>query len=582
MSDIVQLQDAEATFAEERANADMVPPEEEFEAGSAEKQPREKIAAGWRVLAVFGALVGVLGLVLGYLGRLIPSIAFVPDLETGKWHGSYLGNYVFILTDLFKGGAQTFKDCLNVKNIIDSFKVLGLGGVYSASLYWLHYVLLLAIAASFATAIAALALKKAKAAKRCAYASVALPLFAYGALYLVRMACPIYSTDLAAKQILSFFDITSLLTLVMLAGLLILAGLASKKWYGFLNAALLFFFALAAVGFFFPATTNGYGNIRLIHIIAYSSQVSKAEDVGFLLRLAVILTGLLTLANLAVSAVRLCSDRFYLLDLVRAALQVLLSVALALVLVFFPAGGVKAPAWDAVLTLPALLLIAAGIAACFVALVAVIAAAVRKKKTARAEKTSGSWLGEEQVREEPEEEPEEEQQELPRAEEQEEPAEEQEEQAEEPAPEPAVEPQEAMSEFERSMEALAHGVPPTPAPPASSYEAAQPPFEPYGAQPYRQQPYVPVPAGYQSSAAYGLDAQYTYDPFISGLTPQEKNEFGDLFIAGKYGQIGLPHYVIGGNNKEFFTKVFIYLGRYRNNISAGLLNKLYDFVSKNS
>ena len=73
----------------------------------------------------------------------------------------------------------------------------------------------------------------------------------------------------------------------------------------------------------------------------------------------------------------------------------------------------------------------------------------------------------------------------------------------------------------------------------------------------------------------------TYDPFISSLTNREKNEFGDVFIANKYGALSyLPVYVVGGDNSEFFRKVFIYLGRYRKNISSSLLDKMYQQINQ--
>lgn len=139
-------------------------------------------------------------------------------------------------------------------------------------------------------------------------------------------------------------------------------------------------------------------------------------------------------------------------------------------------------------------------------------------------------------------------------------------QPEQPAPAPAEEPKPAapaedtpMSEFERSMAALARGIAPEPAP----YQA-----------PAYSQPVAAPKAVYDPTP-------YTYDSFINMLTPQEKNEFGDLFIANRYGDLNyLPAYVIGGDNREFFRKVFIYLGKFRNHISPELLGKLYDYVSK--
>jgi len=50
-----------------------------------------------------------------------------------------------------------------------------------------------------------------------------------------------------------------------------------------------------------------------------------------------------------------------------------------------------------------------------------------------------------------------------------------------------------------------------------------------------------------------------------------------LFISRVYGDNKrLPMYRIGGDNKEFFTKVFVFIGRYRNVISDNLLEKIYN------
>lgn len=165
-------------------------------------------------------------------------------------------------------------------------------------------------------------------------------------------------------------------------------------------------------------------------------------------------------------------------------------------------------------------------------------------------------------------------------------------QPEQPAPAPAEEPKPAapaedtpMSEFERSMAALARGIAPEPAPapaqaPGVTYQYSSAPAPAYAPQsaPYQAPAYSqPVAA---PKAVYD-PTPYTYDSFINMLTPQEKNEFGDLFIANRYGDLNyLPAYVIGGDNREFFRKVFIYLGKFRNHISPELLGKLYDYVSK--
>ena len=42
----------------------------------------------------------------------------------------------------------------------------------------------------------------------------------------------------------------------------------------------------------------------------------------------------------------------------------------------------------------------------------------------------------------------------------------------------------------------------------------------------------------------------------------------------------IPDYEVGGENKEFFHKVFIYLGQYRDRIPNGLLVKIYQYTLK--
>ena len=66
--------------------------------------------------------------------------------------------------------------------------------------------------------------------------------------------------------------------------------------------------------------------------------------------------------------------------------------------------------------------------------------------------------------------------------------------------------------------------------------------------------------------------------FISSLTPAEKDEFDRLFISRIYGDNKrLPAYRLGGDNREFFAKIFVFMGRYRNVISDGLLEKIYNY-----
>ncbi len=72
-----------------------------------------------------------------------------------------------------------------------------------------------------------------------------------------------------------------------------------------------------------------------------------------------------------------------------------------------------------------------------------------------------------------------------------------------------------------------------------------------------------------------------FDAFLITLNEKEKGEFIDLYVLKCKGIMPeIPGYVVGGDNKDFFNKVFIYLGQYREKIPADLLSKMYQFSMK--
>ncbi len=72
-----------------------------------------------------------------------------------------------------------------------------------------------------------------------------------------------------------------------------------------------------------------------------------------------------------------------------------------------------------------------------------------------------------------------------------------------------------------------------------------------------------------------------FDAFLITLNEKEKGEFIDLYVLKCKGNMPeIPGYVVGGDNKDFFNKVFIYLGQYREKIPADLLAKMYQFSMK--
>jgi len=92
--------------------------------------------------------------------------------------------------------------------------------------------------------------------------------------------------------------------------------------------------------------------------------------------------------------------------------------------------------------------------------------------------------------------------------------------------------------------------------------------------------FVPQPAEVKT-AGYDFYNSKSFDPFIASLNEEERNEFTQLFILKYKGVMPeIPDYVVGGDNKAFFQKMFIYLGQYRDRISNALLGKMYQFAIK--
>ena len=82
-------------------------------------------------------------------------------------------------------------------------------------------------------------------------------------------------------------------------------------------------------------------------------------------------------------------------------------------------------------------------------------------------------------------------------------------------------------------------------------------------------------------AGYDFYNTKSFDPFIATLNDKEREEFTDLYILKcKGNRDEIPQYVVGGDNKAFFDKVFIYLGQYREKIPNELLSKMYKFSMK--
>ena len=150
----------------------------------------------------------------------------------------------------------------------------------------------------------------------------------------------------------------------------------------------------------------------------------------------------------------------------------------------------------------------------------------------------------------------------------------------EPAPAPAeVKPAERKPEPKREAKkpaVRAEEATPAPAAPAPAPVPAPAPAEVKPAEPAVEKPSEPKP----ETATINVQPVYIVgeksDEFLKKLTNSEKLEFTRTFIEKINGNVGsVPEYVIGGNNRKFFSAVFIYLGRLRGMISDSLINKMY-------
>lgn len=163
----------------------------------------------------------------------------------------------------------------------------------------------------------------------------------------------------------------------------------------------------------------------------------------------------------------------------------------------------------------------------------------------------------------------------------------------EPAPQPEVQepaPAEEIVQPEPQPEPEQYAQPtlqPQPEPqPAPQPIYQQPVYQqPVYQQPVYQQPIYQQPV-YQQPAPQPVyqqpepQPQYPTDSFITKLSDKEKEEFCKTFVDKKEGSFSyLPDYVVGGDNKRFFSTVFIYFARVREAVSDELMNKFYEEIN---
>lgn len=558
---------------DEQANAGMGTPD------TAERRPA---AGGYRLIAVIAFLLAVGGLFLGLLSAYTG--IFQPNFTGNDLLKNSLFGFVYSYFREIAAGAGAF------------FRTLFTGGELS-DILTLVLVALLCVAVVLSLVLMLVSFFTAKGAKNCAMLSSVLVFLAYAGFFLLSYY------ELAVERGDFSGAMIDLSTGVIAGGMLIaliVSAFARRKGTGVLNLISLLLLAAAVFGLTYPGAATLSADVNYTRL----GENLFVNLTAFVLAIVVIL-------NFVISAVRLNARKAYLFDAIRFGI---LFAAVLVAIIAQIADKSSEVMFNSDNLLPVILALAASLAAFLLSLIITISKVPAKQ--ARNDEAASAKAGERYVLTQPTDpaRPAQPAEPAPAASAEaarqtvttpaagttvivQQPAAQQPAtpiyavpffaapmtppvQPQQPAsaapaaPEPApVEEKKAapaddspMSEFERSMAALARGIAPEPAP-AYVSAPATPYASPAYAQPAAKVVYDPTP--------------YTYDPFINMLTPQEKNEFGDLFIANRFGDLAyLPAYVIGGDNREFFRRVFIYLGKFRSHISPELLGKLYQYVSK--
>lgn len=516
--------------------------------------------AGYRVLAVLAFLAAAGGLFAGLIGNLLPWVV-VPN--TGLLSGSLLGYLIAYFQSMFAGFVSFHVDLFTGGELLLIVE-------YAA-------VILVCLTLILSLILMLVALFSRRGAKGCALTATIFVFLSYAAFFALWFCALTLSDSGLTLPDFGAFDMgTGAVALVMLLALFV-TDLLIKRTGAFLDlGCMLLLFAT-------------------IFALTYPGSIFLEADVNYmhfgqspLVNIAAFVVAMLVIYNLLNAAIRMGTKSHHALSCIRYALL------LAAVIVLVVALGIR-EGFDQLIAasslLPVILCIVAPFAAFLLELIAAIWQHAKKMRAQSAPAPKPEPVPE-PVKEQPQQPmaapmytmpvfamP------MPVAQTTPAPA-----PAPAPAPEPAAPAPQAeeapMSAFERDMIALANApanetqsYTSTTYPYASAYQA-EPQPTPAMPQPRRQS--MPAPS-YQSAPrpAPVIDpTPYIYDAFISSLTPQEKNEFGDLFIANRHGDLSyLPAYVIGGDNTEFFKQAFVYLGKFRDHISAPLLNKLYLYVS---
>ena len=484
---------------------------------------------GYRLLAILVLLLAVGGLFVGMVSK-IPTI--------GKYL-SFIGH-----VDHYQAGDQILKGSLlgylvkyfmtadNFTRVFKAFSTSwGTAALYGVDVLVHAMVAVAVVAALVCFVLACIPTKTGKLTKNSAMWSAVLAFLGYFGLF----AWNYYGTMLGGKFVAGAFDFPSIVITGLLAVLLILTAIFRAKGRGFMNIVLTLFTLAAIFALIYPGSLTTY----YVYFCVDGIKGSLKAFMTLLFYSATLFLVVVLTFNWIASIVGLSSRKFGF----KCFRYALLLLAVILFHVTFILANTS-NRWQLFTTktltqlISTIGLLVAVVGAFVISLVCAILYG-KKDKAAKAEEKEEK-KSEKKAEEKPAE----------------------------VKTEPVVRP---LSAFERKMVELAAQSEKEPE--EEEVEETTPvEFKPRRAvKPVEEEP---------EQSIYDFE-NCTYDAFISSLTNREKDEFGDVFIANKHGAISyLPVYVVGGDNSEFFRKAFIYLGRFRKNISASLLDKMYQQISQ--
>lgn len=508
---------------------------------AAEAAPKKKRNALYRILALLLAAAPIVCLCLLKVKLLVSTSAGYAVYGEKTFLDAFLA--------LFKkdGLADFYKAIAGAPADFGAYKFMGLTVLASGTVGKLMSLFLYVIPAAMVVTVVLMivALCSGKAAPAMTRAIVFINFWVYAAYAAAMLAVSLYYGNIERTFDIVMLAIAGASFLFYLIFSFIKAG--KGTWMTFV----LFLLTAAFAGVCVYGITQSAQAFKTLFASKDNSIINSLTKGDFYKYAIVALAGIAGLASV-ISSIRMTTKKGYTFDLIRYLFHVLLAAALVYLAFTEKAfDGTKFYLYA---------FIALAIAAVQVLLVIVVLCAKKKAKKLAAQETKEAPAEETEAPAETKKEAAEETTAVETTVAEETPAETQEEETEE-----AGVYAEAVRYEGPTAETAAPEAEPAPQPaPVYNYNFAAP---------------AAPQSGAGNTADYDFYNSRSFDPFIASLNGDEREQFTEIFILKYKGATSnLPDYQVGGDNTEFFRKVFIYLGQYRDRIPDSLLAKMYQFA----